>query len=88
MKRYQTLHVPDATVLRLRNGNRVGGIKRRYLHCFGFVVSNAFPNNIVQLRTGEVIYVEDLRTDERDNVVAIVGREFQTVSSCNLNSVQ
>ena len=80
VRRYQTLHIPDATVLRLKNGNRIKGISRRYLHCCGFVVSNAFPNNIVQLKTGEIVYVESFANEERRGVVVMMGREFRSVS--------
>ena len=88
-RRYHTLHIPDATVLCLKNGNRVNGISRRYLHCRGFVVSNAFPNNVVQMKTGEIVYVENFTNEERDGVVVLMGREFKTVSAllgalCNL----
>ena len=80
---HNTLHIPDATVLRFRKGNKVNGVARQYVVCAGFRLSNDYPNNIGLFRTGaradefEVVYIEHF--DRIQEVVVPMGRRFRTV---------
>jgi hypothetical protein len=82
VKRVGHLHIPDSTVLHLKRGNKTtDGIRRVYLKCAGFQIRNLFPNNIVELVTGEIVYVEGFQVvGNSGNILMLLGRKFQTVS--------
>lgn len=77
---HQTLHIPDATVLQVRPGKKTeGGFRSEYLTCAGFEISNVFPNNIVRLTNGEVVFVESFNIHAKTDKVLIFGRPFEQV---------
>lgn len=79
---HRTLHIPDATVLQVRPGRKTeAGFKSEYLTCAGFEISNVFPNNVVQLTNGEVVYVESFHIQNKSDKVLMMGRPFQEVRS-------
>ena len=89
-KAHNTLHIPQATILRLKEGKIVDGVRRQYATFAGFKMSNDYPNNIALYKTAfaehvvEVVYLEqfDVRLDT-DTVVPL-GRRFQTVCLMNI----
>jgi hypothetical protein len=81
VKLHRTLHIPDATVLQVRPGRKTeAGFKSEFLTCAGFEISNVFPNNVVKLTNGEIIYVESFHIQEISDRVLMLGRPFQQVS--------
>ena len=78
-----SLHIPQATMLRLRHGNTVDGVVRQYVVCAGFKMSNDYPNNIGFFQTGpavddvEIVYLEQFDRREPNNVVVPMGRRFR-----------
>ena len=83
VKRFGHLHIPDSTVLHMKQGRKnVDGIKRVYLKCAGFQIRNIFPNNVVELVTGEIVYVEAFDViGSTGNIVMLLGRKFRKVSN-------
>lgn len=85
VKAHSSLHIPHATLLRLRRGNRVNGIVRQYALCAGFRLSNDYPNNIGLFQTGrgpsdfEVVYIERFERQEPNDLVVPLGRRFNLV---------
>lgn len=81
VKLHKTLHIPDATVLQVRPGRKTeGGFKSEFLTCAGFEISNVFPNNVVKLTNGEIVFVESFHIQPRSDRVLMLGRPFQNVS--------
>lgn len=81
VKLHRTLHITDATVLQVRPGRKTeAGFKSEFLTCAGFEISNVFPNNVVKLTNGEIIYVESFHIQEISDRVLMLGRPFQQVS--------
>jgi hypothetical protein len=76
-----SLHIPPATLLSFRIGNTVEKIKRHYVEFAGFTLSNAFPNNVVELLTGEIVYVEKFVNHFPTDTLFLVGRKFEEVSN-------
>ena len=82
---HQTLHIPRATLIRIRKGNRVNGLARQYVHCAGFRLSNDYPNNIGLFRTGhgadevEVVYLENFDRLGPQGRLVPFGRRFHKV---------
>jgi hypothetical protein len=74
-----SLHIPPTTLLSFRIGNTVDSIKRQYAEFAGFTLSNAFPNNVVELLTGEIVYVEKFVVQSKTDTLYLVGRQFEEV---------
>lgn len=83
VKRFKTLHIPDSTILSLtRTGKTRDGIRRMYLKCVGYRVRNIFPHNVVELESGEIVYVESFEVEGASgNLVTFLGRKFGKVRS-------
>lgn len=79
VKRARSLHIPPTTLLSFRIGNTVDTIKRHYVEFAGFTISNAFPNNVVELLTGGIVYVKKVVTHSEADTLFLVGREFGEV---------
>lgn len=75
-----SLHIPPTTLLKFTVGNTVNGIRRHYVECAGFRLSNAFPDNIVELTSGEVVYVQKFMVHEQSDTLFLFGRPFLHVS--------
>jgi hypothetical protein len=76
-----SLHIPSTTLLSFRIGNTVDKIKRHYVEFAGFTLSNAFPNNVVELLTGEIVYVQKFVNHAPTDTLFLVGRQFEEVSN-------
>ena len=74
------LHIPPTTILKFNLGNTVDGIRRHYVECAGFRLSNAFPDNIVELTSGDVVIIEKFVTHTPSDTLFILGRQFLNVS--------
>lgn len=81
------LHIPPTTLLKFTIGNTVKDIQRQYVDCAGFRLSNAFPDNIVEMTSGEVVYVERFTVHTRSETLFLVGRQFHQVSKNNLHAI-
>ena len=73
------LHIPPTTLLKFSVGNTVDDIRRQFVDCAGFRISNAFPDNIVELTSGEVVYVENYVVHAGSDTLFLIGRQFQHV---------
>ena len=74
------LHIPPTTLLKFTVGNTVQEIKRQYVDCAGFRLSNAFPDNVVEMTSGEIVYVEKYVMHEKLQTLFFIGGQFLLVS--------
>lgn len=74
------LHIPPTTLLKFTVGNTVQEIKRQCVDCAGFRLSNAFPDNVVEMTSGEIVYVEKYVMHEKSQTLFFIGRQFLLVS--------
>lgn len=84
-KAHNTLHIPRATIIRLKDGKMVSGVRRQYVTFAGFKMSNDYPNNIALYKTAlgehdvEIVYLEQFDVRRDTDTVIPLGRRFHTV---------